>query len=126
MALPERAAGLDTGLVRDRLAVRARGPGRASSVWLACGIAFAGAGLLALGDAFAMVMGSWDTPAPGLGWLRVGAAGQGVLAAGTVAVLVTGVRQPRWRRAAAITAWVIVAVEFGWFFLTGRLAGAAA
>jgi hypothetical protein len=93
--------------------VRASGQRRAPNLWLPGGIALACAGLLAVADALAMVMGSWDTPAPGLGWVRVGAAGQGALAAGTVAVLVTGVRQPRWRRGAAITAWVIVVVEFG-------------
>jgi len=117
------APGLEDELVRERLAVRAGGQGRAWIIWLPRGIAFAGAGLLALADGYAAVMGSWDTPAPGLGWLGVGAAGQGVLAAGTVVVLVQGLKRPRSRRAAAVSAWVIVAAEVGWFGLTAALAG---
>ena len=80
-------------------------------------------GLLIIADGLSGVMGSWDTPAPGLGWLGVGAAGQGVLAVGTVAALVTGLRRPRSRRAAAVSAWVIVAAEVGWFELTAALVG---
>jgi hypothetical protein len=52
----------------------------------------------------------------------VGAAGQGVLAAGTVGVLVAGVTRPRWRRRAVIAAWTMIPVAFGWFVLTGQLA----
>jgi hypothetical protein len=117
------APGLEDERVRDRLPARADEQGRAWIIWLPCGIAFGGAGLLALADGYAAVMGSWDTPSPGLGWLGAGAAGQGVLAAGTVAVLVTGLRRPRWRRAAAVGAWVIVAAEVGWFEVTAALAG---
>jgi hypothetical protein len=108
---------------RERSAPGPGGPaGRAWIIWLPCGIAFTGAGLLALADGYAAVMGSWDTPAPGLSWLGAGAAGQGVLAAGTAAVLVTGLRRPRSRRAAAAGAWAIVAAEVGWFEVTARLA----
>jgi hypothetical protein len=35
--------------------------------------------------------------------------------------LAAGVRFPARRRAAAITAWIIIPVGFGWFLLTGRL-----
>jgi hypothetical protein len=118
-------SGLEDERVRKRLAVLAGGQERAWIIWLPCGIAFTGAGLLALADGYAAVMGSWDTPAPGLGWLGVGATGQGVLVAGTVAALVTGLRRPRSRRAAAVSAWVIVAAEIGWFELTAALAGGA-
>jgi hypothetical protein len=117
------APGLEDEPVSDRLPVRAGEQERAWIIWLPCGIAFGGAGLLALADGYAAVMRSWDTPAPGLSWLGAGAAGQGVLAAGTVAALVTGLKRPRSRRAAAISAWGIVAAEVGWFELTARLAG---
>jgi hypothetical protein len=36
-------------------------------------------------------------------------------------VLAAGLRFPAQRRAAALTAWVIVPVGFGWFLLTGHL-----
>lgn len=54
-------------------------PGRTHLPWamgLACALAVAAVGLLALTDLAGMVMGSWDTPAPGLGWLKAGAIGQ--------------------------------------------------
>jgi len=43
----------------------------------------------------AAVMGSWDTPAPGLSWLGARAAGQGVLAAVDVGILMASVNRPR-------------------------------
>ena len=92
------------------------------TVWLACGVAVVWSGLLVVADGFGAVMGSWDTPAPGLGWLGGGAAGQGVLATGAVGVLVAGVTRPHWRRRAAIAAWTMIPVAFAWFVLTGRLA----
>ena len=109
--------------VRERPAVRAGGQEPAWVIWLPCGIAFTGAGLLALADGYAAMVGGWDMSAPGQRWLGAGAAGQGVLAAGTAAALVTGLRRPRWRRGAAVSAWVIVAAEVGWFEVTAQLAG---
>jgi hypothetical protein len=47
------------------------------------------------GAGAAAVMGSWDTPAPGLSWLGVGAAGQGVQAAVNVGILMAGAKRPR-------------------------------
>jgi hypothetical protein len=55
------------------------------------------------------------------GWLSAGAIGQCVLAAFTVAALVAGVRRPRWRRAVAVTAWMIIPLGMAWFVLAGRL-----
>jgi hypothetical protein len=43
----------------------------------------------------AAVMGSWDTPAPGLSSLAIWAAGQGVLAAVDVGILMAGAKHPR-------------------------------
>jgi hypothetical protein len=69
-----------------------------------------------------MVMGSWDTPAPGLPWLRVGAIGQCGLALAAAILLVAGVTHPGWRHGAAVTAWAIIALEVAWFLLTRMLA----
>jgi hypothetical protein len=92
------------------------------AVWLACGLAIAAAALLALTDLAGIVMGSWDTPAPGLGWLRAGAIGQLGLAAAAAALLVAAAARPSWRRHAAATAGAIIALEAGWFLLTRTLA----
>jgi len=100
-------------------------PGRAHRPWgrrLACSLAVAAAGLLALADLAGIVMGNWDTPAPGLGWLKAGAIGQLGLAAAAVAVLVPGAAHPSWRRRAAVMAGAIIALEAGWFLLTRMLA----
>src|SRR5690348_2838694 len=43
----------------------------------------------------AAVVGSRDAPAPGLSWLATGAAGQGVLAAVDVGILMAGAKRPR-------------------------------
>ena len=91
-------------------------------MWLVCAFAVATAGLLAVIDLAGIVMGSWDTPAPGLGWLKAGAAGQLGLAVAAVAVLVAGAVRPSWRRRAAVMAGAIIALEAGWFLLTRMLA----
>ena len=72
-------------------------PGRTPlpwAMWLACALAVAAAVLLALTDLAGIVMGSWDTPALGLGWLKAGAIGQLGLAVATVAVLVQAQHTP--------------------------------
>ena len=100
-------------------------PGRTHlpwAMWLACALAVAVAGLLALIDLAGLVMGSWDTPAPGLGWLRAGAIGQLVLAVAALAALVAGAARPSRRRGAAVMAGAIIALEAGWFLLTRMLA----
>jgi hypothetical protein len=80
-------------------------------------------GLLIIADGLVGVMGSWDTPPPGLyRWVRAGMIGHCALAAAGVLVLAAGLRFPSWRRAAAVTAWVIIPIGCGWFVLTGRLA----
>jgi hypothetical protein len=68
---------------------------------------------------------SWAIGTPRrLGWLGIDAAGQGVLGAVDVGILVAGVKRPRWRRAAVIAAWTLILVGFAWFFLTGRMSSA--
>ena len=78
-------------------------------------------GLFAVVDLAGMVMGSWDTPVAGLGWLKAGAIGQFGLAIAAVAVLIAGAARPSWHRGAAITAYAIIALEIGWFLLTRML-----
>jgi hypothetical protein len=91
-------------------------------MWLACALAIAVAGLLALTDLAGIVMGSWDTPGPGLGWLKAGAIGQFGLAVAAVAALLAGAARPSRRRGAAVMAGAIIALEAGWFLLTRTLA----
>lgn len=107
-----------------KLAARPGGAPRSWSIWLPCALAFVWSGLLIVADGYAAVMGSWDTPAPGLGWVGVGAAGQGVLAAVDAGILVAGVKRPRRRQTAVIAAWMLIPVSFAWFILTGRLSSA--
>ena len=89
---------------------------------LACVLAVAAAGLLAVTDLAGVVMGSWDTPAPGLGWLKAGTIGQLGLAGTAVAVLAAGAARPSWRHRAVVMAAAIIALEAGWFLLTRMLA----
>ena len=92
-------------------------------MWLPGAFAVAVGGLFAVIDLAGMVMGSWDTPVPGLGWLKAGAIGQLALVIAAVTVLVAGAAHPSWRRGAAITACVIIVLEIGWFMLTRLLVG---
>ena len=115
---------LNTEAMSGKLATERGDAWRPWTIWLPCALAFAWSGLLVVADGYATVMGSWDTSAPGLGWLGVGAAGQGVLAAVDVGILVAGVKWPRRRRAAVIAAWMLIPVGFAWFILTGRLSSA--
>lgn len=102
-----------------------RGPVRlahlAWAMWLPCVSAVVVAGLFVVVDLAGMVMGSWDTPVAGLGWLKAGAIGQFGLAIVAAAVLIAGAARPSWHRGAAITAYAIIALEIGWFLLTRML-----
>ena len=98
------------------------GKWRRGTVWLACVMAFLWSVLLIVVDEFAILMGSWDTAQPGLGWLTVAKTGHYVLAAASLLLLVIGLSFPSRRRAAAITAWLIFPVGLGWTLLL-RLVG---
>ena len=114
---------MDTGFVEAQPDARPRGTWRPWSIWLPGALALVWSGLLMIADGLAGVMGSWDTPQPGLyRWVRTGVIGHCVLAAASALVLAAGLRFPSRRRAAAITAWIIIPAGFGWFLLTGRLA----
>jgi hypothetical protein len=122
MLVPALPVAPETGLMRNNLAARSAVTWRQGTIWLPGTLAFAASGLLIVADGLAGVMGSWDTPAPGLRWIKVGVIGHCILAAASVVVLGAGIRCPSRRRAAAITAWMIIPIGFAWFLLTGRLA----
>jgi len=67
--------------------------------------------LLIVADNLAGVIGSWDTPALGLRWLWVGVIGHCALAAASVLVLAVALNFPSRRRAAVMTAWMIIPVD---------------
>jgi hypothetical protein len=96
-------------------------PHLAWAIWLPSVSAVVVAGLFVVVDLAGMVMGSWDTPVAGLGWLKAGAIGQFGLAIVAAAVLIAGAPRPSWHRGAAITAYAIIALEIGWFLLTRML-----
>jgi len=109
---------------RSNPAGRARRPWRAWTSWLPGGLGLLGAAALISVDVAGLVMGSWDTPAPGLHWLKAGIAGQCGLGAAAGGALVAGLAAPGRRRACVAVAWLIVAAEVAWFTLTARLASA--
>ena len=88
-------------------------PHLAWAMWLPCVFAAVVGGLFIVVDLGGLVMGSWDTPVAGLGWLKAGAIGQFGLAiaaaavspqvrrtpAGTAAPRLRHMRSSRWRSA---------------------------
>ena len=111
----------DNGVMKGISAGRSGWPHLAWAMWLPCVFAVVVAGLFVVVDLGGLVMGSWDTPVAGLGWLKAGAIGQFGLVIVAAAVLIAGTAHPSWRRGAAITAYAIIALEIGWFLLTRML-----
>jgi len=103
---------------------RDRRPYRAWTIWLPAGLGLLGAAGLIFVDVVGLVMGSWDTPAAGLHWLKAGIAGQCVLLVAAGGALVTGLATPGRRRACVAAAWLTAVAEVAWFVLTARLASA--
>jgi hypothetical protein len=64
-----------------------------------------------------------DNAEPQTGWVYPAVIGHCVLAAASVLALRVGLRSPSRRRAAVITAWMIIPVGLGWLALTARLLG---
>jgi len=96
------------------------GPRQPRMLWLALAfvLAVAVACCLLVADLLGQVLTLWQERPPSVRWLNAGAAGQGVLAAAAICVLVAGVRRPGWRRGTVLAELLIVLVAFGWFFLT--------
>jgi hypothetical protein len=84
-------------------------------------MAFLLSGLLNQFD-FAEALLSNFTSQPGTAWVNLGFIGQCMLTVASVLLLVTGLRRPSWRKAAAITAWVIAPAGIGWSQLIAHLA----
>jgi hypothetical protein len=85
----------DTEAVSGKPASEPDSAWRPRGIWLPCAPTFACSGALIMAARAAAVMGSWDTPAPGLSSLAIGADGQGVLAAVDVGILMAGAKRPR-------------------------------
>lgn len=122
-------------LIGSTLGARAVGPedrtvaqdntGRRRPRMLWLGLAFvlavAVAGCLLVADLLGQVLALWQERPPSVRWLNAGAAGQGVLAAAAICVLVAGARRPGWRRSTVLAEVLLVLIAFGWFFLTAWL-----
>jgi hypothetical protein len=98
-------------------------PWRPWTIWLAAGLGVLAAAVLIFVDLVGLVMGSWDTPAPGLHWLKAGIGGQCGLLVTAAGLLAVGQSSPARRRGCVLAAVAVVAAEVGWFVLTARLAG---
>lgn len=66
----------DNGVMKGISAGRSGWPHLAWAMWLPCVFAVVVAGQFVVVDLGGLVMGSWDTPVAGLGWLKAGAIGQ--------------------------------------------------
>ena len=95
------------------------------TVWLPCVLAFLWSLFLIFLETVAVLLSNFTDsgPPPPQGWWYPAVIGHCVLAGASVVALVTGLRFPSRRRAAAITAWMIIPVGLGWFLLTARLLG---
>ena len=54
-------------------------------------------------------------------WLAAGAIGQLLLAAAAVVLLLLAIRRPRFRRTAAISAWVLIPLSLAWIAISSVL-----
>jgi hypothetical protein len=109
-------------LMGEKPAVHADRHWRLWTAALPCGLAVTVSGLLVIGDGLAGVMASWDTPSPGIGWIRVAIIGHCTLAAASLVLLGLAARPSSRHRGEAIAAWAIIVAAIAWFVLAGRLA----
>lgn len=114
---------MHTGVVEAKPNAWSAGTWRPWTIWLPGTLALVWSGLLIIADGLAGAMGAWGTPdlPRVLRWERAGVLGHSLLVASGALVLAVGLRFPARRRAAAVAAWIIIPVAFGWFLLTGRL-----
>src|SRR6201986_2422971 len=73
---PGRCGMPENGVMKDMPPGRSGWMHLAWAMWLPCASAVVVGGLFAVVDLAGMVMGSWDTPVAGPGWLKDGAIGQ--------------------------------------------------
>jgi hypothetical protein len=111
-----------TGLVKVAPQDQPGVTGRSWTLWLPCVLAFLWSVLVIVGANFVELMSCWSTCGRGMGGINAVARWHWVLAAVSVLVLVAGLRFPSWRRAAVITAWMIIPVGLGGI-LIWRLVG---
>ena len=93
------------------------------TIWLPCVLALLWSGFLILGEILVVLLSNLTDsgPPPPEGWVYPAVIGHCILAGASVLALVTGLRHPSRRRAAAITAWMIIPVGYGWFVLASHL-----
>jgi len=92
------------------------------TIWLPCVLALLWCGLLIFIEIIVGLLSNLSDTAPArTGWVGPAIVGHCVLAGAGVVALVTGLRSPSRRPAAAVTAWVIIPVGLGWLVLTSRL-----
>ena len=95
------------------------------TIWLPCVLAFLWSGFLIYGELVVALLSNLTDSGrpPPQGWVDPAIIGHFVLAGVSVLALITGLRVPSRRRAAAITAWMIIPAGLGWLLLTVRLLG---
>jgi hypothetical protein len=94
------------------------------TIWLPCVLAFLWSLFLAFIDVVLSLLSNLtDSAPPPQGWVDPAIVGHCVLAGVSVLALVTGLRVPSRRRAAAITAWIVIPAGLGWLVLCTRLLG---
>jgi hypothetical protein len=94
------------------------------TLWLPCVLALLWSLFLIFADFLAAVFANFtDSAPPNESWVDPTIIGHCILAGASVVALVVGLRNPARRRAAIITAWVIIPVGLGWLALMPRVLG---
>jgi hypothetical protein len=98
----------------------------ARTIWLPCVLAFLWSIFLIFVDIVLDLLSNFtDSAPPPQGWVDPAIYGHCVLAGASVVALIVGLKRPSRRRAAAITAWLIIPVGFAWLVLAMRLLAGA-
>ena len=94
------------------------------TIWLPGALAFLWSLFLIFTDVILSLLSNLtDSAPPPQGWVNPAIIGHCVLAGVSVLALVIGLRVPSQRRAAAITAWLVIPAGLGWLVLCMRLLG---
>jgi len=94
------------------------------NIWLPCGLAVLWSLFLVLIDVLLSLWSNFtDSTPPPQGWVDPAIIGHFVLAGVSLLALVIGLRVPSQRRAADITAWLVIPAGLGWLVLCMRLLG---